>query len=127
MWTGSHLLNLIQPAAMGAKPSSSVVVRLRSCCVGKDHVAHSILGTPEFMAPEVYTDNYNELVDIYSFGMCVLELVTVEVKDAEVKAFIEKCLVEATVRPTASDLLKDPFLEGVEEQITEGIQITRCL
>jgi WNK lysine deficient protein kinase len=30
------------------------------------------------MAPEVYQEEYNELVDIYSFGMCVLEMVTFE-------------------------------------------------
>jgi WNK lysine deficient protein kinase len=36
------------------------------------------VGTPEFMAPEVYEEEYNELVDIYSFGMCVLEMVTFE-------------------------------------------------
>lgn len=30
------------------------------------------------MAPEVYEEAYNELVDIYSFGMCVLEMVTFE-------------------------------------------------
>jgi WNK lysine deficient protein kinase len=36
------------------------------------------IGTPEFMAPEVYEEEYNELVDIYSFGMCVLEMVTFE-------------------------------------------------
>lgn len=30
------------------------------------------------MAPEVYEEEYNELVDIYSFGMCVLEMVTFE-------------------------------------------------
>lgn len=35
-------------------------------------------GTPEFMAPEVYEEAYNELVDIYSFGMCILEMVTFE-------------------------------------------------
>jgi serine/threonine protein kinase len=35
-------------------------------------------GTPEFMAPEVYEEDYNELVDIYSFGMCILEMVTFE-------------------------------------------------
>ena len=38
----------------------------------------SSTGTPEFMAPEVYEEEYNELVDIYSFGMCVLEMVTFE-------------------------------------------------
>lgn len=30
------------------------------------------------MAPEVYAEEYNELVDIYSFGMCILEIVTFE-------------------------------------------------
>ena len=35
-------------------------------------------GTPEFMAPELYEEDYNELVDIYAFGMCLLELVTLE-------------------------------------------------
>lgn len=37
-----------------------------------------IVGTPEFMAPELYDESYNELADIYSFGMCMLELVTSE-------------------------------------------------
>lgn len=36
------------------------------------------VGTPEFMAPELYEEDYNELVDIYSFGMCMLEMVTFE-------------------------------------------------
>jgi WNK lysine deficient protein kinase len=30
------------------------------------------------MAPELYDEEYNELVDIYAFGMCVLEFVTFE-------------------------------------------------
>lgn len=30
------------------------------------------------MAPELYDEEYNELVDIYSFGMCMLEMVTCE-------------------------------------------------
>ncbi|KAJ4951178.1 hypothetical protein NE237_028010 [Protea cynaroides] len=100
--------------------------------------ARSVIGTPEFMAPELYEENYNELVDIYSFGMCMLEMVTFEypysecrnsaqiykkvssgikpvalskVKDPEVKQFIEKCLVPADQRSTAKELLKDPFLQ----------------
>ncbi|KAJ0508461.1 putative protein kinase WNK-NRBP family [Helianthus annuus] len=108
--------------------------------VGKSHCAHSILGTPEFMAPELYEEDYTELVDIYSFGMCLLELVTLElpysecnnvariykkvtsgvrpdamnkVKDPEVKAFIEKCLAQPRVRPSAADLLKDPFFDNI--------------
>ncbi|KAK4264788.1 hypothetical protein QN277_025918 [Acacia crassicarpa] len=100
--------------------------------------AESVIGTPEFMAPELYNESYNELADIYSFGMCILELVTSEypysecktsaqiykkvssgikpaslskVKDPEVKLFIEKCLVPASQRMSAKELLMDPFLE----------------
>ncbi|KAL9256019.1 putative serine/threonine-protein kinase WNK5 [Drosera capensis] len=42
------------------------------------HHAHSVIGTPEFMAPELYEEEYNELVDVYSFGMCMLEMLTAE-------------------------------------------------
>ncbi|XP_065875886.1 probable serine/threonine-protein kinase WNK6 isoform X2 [Euphorbia lathyris] len=100
--------------------------------------AKSVIGTPEFMAPEMYDENYNELADIYSFGMCILELVTLEypysecrnsaqiykkvssgvkpaalskVKDPEVKQFIDKCIVAAAQRLSAKELLKDPFLD----------------
>ncbi|CAM0944715.1 unnamed protein product [Alopecurus aequalis] len=99
--------------------------------------ARSVIGTPEFMAPELYDENYDELVDIYSFGMCMLEMFTLEypysecknpaqifkkvskgVKPAalskivnpEVKHFIEKCLVPASKRLSARELLQDPFL-----------------
>ncbi|XP_071698504.1 probable serine/threonine-protein kinase WNK11 [Rutidosis leptorrhynchoides] len=110
--------------------------------VGTDHIAHSILGTPEFMAPELYDEDYTELVDIYSFGLCLLEMVTLElpysecnnvariykkvtsglrpeamnkVKDVEVKTFIEKCLAQPRARPSAADLLKDPFFDGISD------------
>ncbi|CAJ1937879.1 unnamed protein product [Sphenostylis stenocarpa] len=100
--------------------------------------AKSVIGTPEFMAPELYDENYNELADIYSFGMCMLELVTSEypysecrnsaqiykkvssgikpaalskVIDPDMKAFIEKCLVPASQRLSAKELLMDPFLQ----------------
>nr|KAJ0201621.1 hypothetical protein LSAT_V11C600329850 [Lactuca sativa] len=101
--------------------------------------AKSVIGTPEFMAPELYEEEYNELVDIYSFGMCLLEMVTFEypysecknpaqiykkvtsisfgngslskVGDSELKAFIEECLVPATERSSAGKLLEDPFLK----------------
>ncbi|KAI4350043.1 hypothetical protein L6164_010570 [Bauhinia variegata] len=102
----------------------------------KSHAAHCV-GTPEFMAPEVYEEAYNELVDIYSFGMCVLEMVTFEypysecthpaqiykkvisgkkpdalykVSDPEVRQFVEKCLATVSLRLSARELLEDPFL-----------------
>ncbi|CAJ2649627.1 unnamed protein product [Trifolium pratense] len=100
--------------------------------------ARSVIGTPEFMAPELYEEEYNELVDIYSFGMSILEMVTLEypynectnpaqifkkvtsgikpaslnkVSDPQIKEFIEKCLVPASERLSAEELLKDPFLQ----------------
>ena len=36
----------------------------------------AILGTPSFMAPEIYFENYDEKVDIYAFGMIIIHLVT---------------------------------------------------
>lgn len=42
-----------------------------------------MLGTPEFMAPELYKEEYNELVDVYSFGMYVLEMLTMEYSYSE--------------------------------------------
>ncbi|KAI5676314.1 hypothetical protein M9H77_07264 [Catharanthus roseus] len=111
----------------------------------KSHAAHCV-GTPEFMAPEVYAEEYNELVDIYSFGMCILEMVTFEypysecthpaqiykkvtsgkkpdalykVKDPEVRQFVEKCLATVSLRLSARELLHDPFLriDGCESDL----------
>ncbi len=39
----------------------------------------SVLGTPEFMAPELYEESYTQAVDIYAFGMAFLEMITMEV------------------------------------------------
>jgi len=38
----------------------------------------SVLGTPEFMAPELYDEAYDQTIDIYAFGMCMLEIFTKE-------------------------------------------------
>ncbi|GJV91242.1 probable serine/threonine-protein kinase WNK11 [Tanacetum coccineum] len=99
--------------------------------VGKSHIAHTLLGTPEYMAPELYEENYNELVDIYSFGMCVLEMATMEIPYSECniismiykkvtsgvmpEAFnkvTSNCYysVDVLANHSASDLLRDPFL-----------------
>ena len=44
----------------------------------------SVLGTPEFMAPDMYEENsYDEKVDIYAFGMCMLEIFTQEIPYSE--------------------------------------------
>lgn len=42
------------------------------------HSVFFMLGTPEFMAPEMYEECYDEQVDVYAFGMCLLEMCTQE-------------------------------------------------
>ncbi|KAJ6696574.1 hypothetical protein OIU85_002970 [Salix viminalis] len=108
--------------------------------------AHSVIGTPEFMAPELYEENYNELVDVYSFGMCVLEMLTAEypysectnpaqiykkvtsgklpavfyrIQDLEAQRFIGKCLEPASKRLPAKELLLDPFLASDEAELSQ--------
>ncbi|XP_017982763.1 PREDICTED: probable serine/threonine-protein kinase WNK4 [Theobroma cacao] len=107
--------------------------------------AHSVIGTPEFMAPELYEEDYNELVDVYSFGMCVLEMLTSEypysecsnpaqiykkvtsgklpgafyqIQDLDAQRFIGKCLVNASKRLSAEELLLDPFLATDEAKLS---------
>lgn len=60
------------------------------------------------MAPEVYNEEYNELVDIYSFGMCVLEMVTLEFPYSECTkpAQIYKKVISVSLLPV---LHNDPF------------------
>eukprot|EP00038_Savillea_parva_P017524 m.20589 g.20589 ORF g.20589 m.20589 type:complete len:1301 (+) comp3808_c0_seq1:651-4553(+) len=38
----------------------------------------SVIGTPEFMAPEMYREEYSFPIDVWAFGMCVLEMITLE-------------------------------------------------
>ena len=42
-------------------------------------------GTMEFMAPEMFDEKYDELVDIYSFGLCMLEMIIGEYPYVECK------------------------------------------
>lgn len=64
-------------------------------------------GTPEFMAPELYEEEYNELVDIYSFGMCILEMITLEYPYIECKnpAQIYKKVTSVSIATTGISLL----------------------
>lgn len=72
----------------------------------------SLPGTPEFMAPELYEEEYNELVDIYSFGMCMLEMVTLDFPYSECKnpAQIYKKVTSVSSAIFASKLFNIYFL-----------------
>jgi WNK lysine deficient protein kinase len=43
----------------------------------------TVLGTPEFMAPELYTEHYDQTVDVYAFGLVILEMVSMETPYSE--------------------------------------------
>ncbi|PHT56793.1 hypothetical protein CQW23_05279 [Capsicum baccatum] len=65
-------------------------------------------GTPAFMAPECYDGEHNELVDIYSFGMCLLEMVTGEYPYMECSSGIQIFKkVYTGVKPASLDKVKD--------------------
>lgn len=103
----------------------------------------SVIGTPEFMAPEFYNENYDEKVDVYAFGMLLLELVSMDypycectnpasiykkvsqgifpasiqkIRHPELKEFIELCIAfEPEKRPAARELLNHPFFNSVRK------------
>jgi len=99
--------------------------------------ATSVVGTPEFMAPEMFDEQYGTEVDIYAFGMCLLQMVSRKlpfsecsttgqvyryiaaskqprdvamVPNEDLRSIIESCICSNPAnRPTASKLIKDPF------------------
>eukprot|EP00210_Caulerpa_lentillifera_P001084 g1045.t1 len=103
----------------------------------------SVIGTPEFMAPEFYDEKYDEKVDVYAFGMLLLELVSMDypycectnpasiykkvsqgvypasfqkIKHPELKEFIELCIAhEPCQRPEARQLLKHRFFNSIRK------------
>ncbi len=116
---------------------------------------HSIIGTPEFMAPEMYEEDlngnsqYDEKIDIYAFGMCLIEMITKSVpydectgighiykkvssgilpdalhkiKDESAKTIIIKCLSKNPLdRPSATELLSSDFFSKTVDIDNEDI------
>eukprot|EP00595_Chromulina_sp_UTEXLB2642_P002148 CAMPEP_0196768408 /NCGR_PEP_ID=MMETSP1095-20130614/42718_1 /TAXON_ID=96789 ORGANISM="Chromulina nebulosa, Strain UTEXLB2642" /NCGR_SAMPLE_ID=MMETSP1095 /ASSEMBLY_ACC=CAM_ASM_000446 /LENGTH=155 /DNA_ID=CAMNT_0042137955 /DNA_START=618 /DNA_END=1086 /DNA_ORIENTATION=+ len=108
------------------------------------------LGTPEFMAPELYEESYNEKVDIYAFGMTMIEMVTglmpyhqctsapqiykkvlrgelppeLElISNNRAKSFVESCLQKQLNRPSAQELLLNDFLLPNEEEDYDEVRV----
>ncbi|KAJ3093070.1 hypothetical protein HK102_010975 [Quaeritorhiza haematococci] len=105
---------------------------------------YTVIGTPEFMAPEMYEEKgYSEKVDIYAFGMALLEMVTGEypynecknaaqiykkvsqgikpeclsrVTDPEVLDLINNCIGNEHDRLSAQQIVEHPFL-AVEPEV----------
>ncbi|KAI9310166.1 kinase-like domain-containing protein [Dichotomocladium elegans] len=78
---------------------------------------YTVIGTPEFMAPEMYEEQgYSEKVDIYAFGMCLLEMATGDYPYGECTnpAQIYK-KVMAGVRPASLSQVQHPDVLSVIE------------
>ncbi|KAM9832006.1 LOW QUALITY PROTEIN: serine/threonine-protein kinase WNK1-like [Neosynchiropus ocellatus] len=76
--------------------------------------AKSVIGTPEFMAPEMYEEKYDESVDVYAFGMCMLEMATSEYPYSECQnaAQIYK-RVTSGVKPGSFDKVAIPEVKEI--------------
>lgn len=99
------------------------------------------IGTEEFMAPEVKEGKYSFKADIYSLGLTLIQLITMEkpykefqrkidiyeakkkgeyplsfnqIKNSEIKNFISLCLKEEKDRPTCKELLTNKWLNDNE-------------
>ena len=111
----------------------------------------SQVGTPYFMAPEMYEENYGSGVDIYSFGLCIIEMCTLTtpysecknqaalfhkikngekpqafhmISDEGVRDFISLCIQPANLRPRANELLRHEFFENTQDEELANISIS---
>ena len=113
----------------------------------ENDITKTILGTPEFMAPEIYNECYDKRIDIYSFGMAILEIISGKtpysecdtipkiwkkvingikpkiisrIKHKKLKDIIEKCLCNYSNRITIDELLQNEFLNSTEDDDIES-------
>ncbi|XP_008435521.1 serine/threonine-protein kinase WNK4 isoform X2 [Poecilia reticulata] len=78
--------------------------------------AKSVIGTPEFMAPEMYEEKYDEAVDVYALGMCILEMATSEYPYYE-------CQNAAQIyRKVTSGIKPDSFYKVIVPELKEIIE-----
>jgi WNK lysine deficient protein kinase len=119
----------------------------------KESNLHSVIGTPEYMAPEIYNEDYDEKVDIYAFGMCFLEMITKEIpyknltigaifkkvhagdlpdnvnkiKNIKAKEVILSCLNKnPNIRPSALELIEHEFFNIIEEEDNNENLCLKC-
>ncbi|XP_010078864.1 PREDICTED: serine/threonine-protein kinase WNK3-like, partial [Pterocles gutturalis] len=78
--------------------------------------AKSVIGTPEFMAPEMYEERYDESVDVYAFGMCMLEMGTSEYPYSECQNAAQIYRkVTSGIKPASFEKVTDPEVKEIIE------------
>lgn len=102
----------------------------------------TVVGTANFMSPELFEGAYTLKADIYAFGMCLYEMYTgktpydecqhigqifrkiitgerpnglADLDDEDLVRVINSCLLPETSRPTAAQLLQDRFFKEHEQ------------
>uniref|UniRef100_A0A7S0BR62 Protein kinase domain-containing protein n=1 Tax=Rhodosorus marinus TaxID=101924 RepID=A0A7S0BR62_9RHOD len=112
--------------------------------------AFQVIDSPELSAPDLHREKHTEKVDIYAFGMCLLQMVSMEypysecensavvlrkvwqgvkplallrMKDCEVKKIVYRCLSPEDERPSAQELLMQPFFRDWKEDKGTGTNI----
>ncbi|XP_075883106.1 serine/threonine-protein kinase WNK2 isoform X9 [Nelusetta ayraudi] len=76
--------------------------------------AKSVIGTPEFMAPEMYEEHYDEAVDVYAFGMCMLEMASSEYPYSECQNAAQIYRkVTSGVKPASYNKVMDPEIKEI--------------
>lgn len=105
--------------------------------------ATQYIGTEEFMSFEVFEGKYTVKADIYSLGMSIIEMLTLEkpykecegpmaiyynithgifpesfakIEDEKVTNFIKLCFLRENERPSATELLKNEFLNDTTSE-----------
>lgn len=98
----------------------------------------TVMGSPEYIAPEAFLGDSSPMSDIYSFGMALLEMCTQKppyqehhslakvynsiragtlpqslftIQDPEIVQIIKSCLASKQLRPNARELLSNPIME----------------
>lgn len=120
--------------------------------IPKTATTMTCLGTPEFMAPELYNEVYGCGVDVYAFGMTVLEMVTgitpyhectstaqiyrkvlsgllppelelLEKLNTKCCSLVRACLQKESLRPSATELLSHEFFRPNEEEDFQEVRV----
>jgi len=106
-----------------------------------DRSCKTVVGTPIYMAGEVYSGEYDEKVDIYSFGLCLIEMITGEIAykeylsvpifisciitklpnalekvlDEDARNLILRCIDQKPEnRPSATEILRDKYITQID-------------